>query len=337
MAQDYTKISVKDIEKLRGKTLFLTGSNGLVGGNILSYLYYLNKTINLNLKIIAHSFSKPVFWLPKDENITYLSSDLNAFDEKFYFDYLIHAATYGQPRKVLENQIQTITLNTLTYIKLLEEALENKAKVLFISTSEIYGERRGGGIGIDESFNGTISTLSARSLYAESKRMAEVISKMFIDKGLEIKIARLAIGYGPGVKLDDKRFLCEFIKKALNEKEIKMLDQGEAKRQMGYIVDVVEMLLNVLLSSKEVVYNISGLFFEDKASKIIDIARIIAKELGVEVVLPKEDKSLAGTPAVVVLDIQKYINEFQKESFFPIEYGVKRSIEWIKLLQNQGG
>ena len=175
--------------------------------------------------------------------------------------------------------------------------------------------------------------MSSRSLYSESKRMAEVISKMFLDKALDIKIARLAIGYGPGVKFDDKRFLSEFIKKALIQKEIKMIDQGLAKRQMGYIVDITEMLLNVLFFGKSIVYNISGLY-DEKCIK--DIAQIIASNLEVKVVIPNEDKSLEGTPSVVVLDIQKYIQEFNKTHFFPIEYGIQRSIEWLKLLQEQG-
>ncbi|WP_086270427.1 NAD-dependent epimerase/dehydratase family protein [Campylobacter devanensis] len=78
--------------------------------------------------------------MPKDDNITYLNSDLNNLKIDFKFDYLIHAATYGQPKKVLKNRVGTILLNSASLIQLLEKSKEYNAKVLFLSSSSVYGE-----------------------------------------------------------------------------------------------------------------------------------------------------------------------------------------------------
>ena len=77
LADEYASVSLKkDVSELKGKTFFITGANGLIGSNLVNYLYYLDKKENLGIKIIAHSFSQPVDWLPKSNNISYIASDL---------------------------------------------------------------------------------------------------------------------------------------------------------------------------------------------------------------------------------------------------------------------
>ncbi|EOD6326269.1 hypothetical protein ACJZUN_001784 [Campylobacter upsaliensis] len=107
---DYKQIEIFNKDQLKNKTIFITGSNGLIGSNLLSYIVFLNREFDLNIKIIAHSFSKQNEWLISEDYITYLSGNLNDLAIDFKFDYLIHTATYGQPRKVLENLEDTLYL-----------------------------------------------------------------------------------------------------------------------------------------------------------------------------------------------------------------------------------
>ncbi|MBQ7135315.1 NAD-dependent epimerase/dehydratase family protein [Campylobacter sp.] len=329
----YKKICVDNIEIFKNKKILITGSNGLIGSNFVNYFYFLNINFNFNIKIIAHSFSKPIDWLPKDNNIMYLHSDLNKESFDFHFDYLIHAATYGQPKKVLDNKIGTVLLNTTTLIKLLNLAHKNSAKVLFLSSSSIYGETSV--IPTPENYNGDLNTFNPSSLYAESKRMAETICKAYIDDyNMDIKIARIAIAYGPGVKLNDKRFLNEFIKKALDYQEIAMIDRGEAKRQFNFITDCIEMCLNILLHAKEYIYNVGGIFDENQ-NKIVSIANIIGDLLNAKVIVPEyENIQNLHAQSIVNLDIQKYINEFKKNSFVSLKDGIELNIKWIKMLKD---
>ena len=141
LKEEYDQIKLAfDVNELKGKTVLVTGANGLIGSNLVNVLYYLSQKHNLNLHIIAHSFSAPVAWLPKDKNIQYLASDLAQGIADLSFDVLIHTATYGQPKKFIQNKLGTVQLNTETLIKLLQNSQKNKAKVLFISSSEIYGQ-----------------------------------------------------------------------------------------------------------------------------------------------------------------------------------------------------
>ena len=331
LEDEYNAIDLKEPEKLKNKTILITGGNGLIGSNIASYLYFLSKKKDLNIKLLIHSFSKPVEWLPQDKNIEYFSSDLNEGFPEWEFDYLINTATYGQPKKFLQNKLQTIKLNTETYTKLLNLAKLNMATVLHMSSSEVYGQIPDNVTSVDENYTGNISTFAPRAVYGESKRLSETISKVFIDEGMDIKIIRLAIGYGAGVKYDDARFINEFIKKAINTGEIAMMDEGKVLRQLSFITDTIEMILNIMLSGKENIYNVGGVDLKS----ILDIAEVIAKNEGVKVKLPDISDSVGGTPKSLILDISKYINEFGQPNFISYEKGLAKTAEWIKELQKE--
>lgn len=330
LAEFYEQMQVKNIAKFEGKTIFLTGANGLVGSNILSYLHYLSEN-GLKFKLIAHSKSSPNFWLPKAKNITYLSGDLKDLRLDFHFDFLIHAATYAQPKKVLSQAFETIDLNVNSYLNLLERAKIYKASVLFFSTSSIYGKIPANENPAKESFFGLVDTQNQANLYGEAKRMAEIISQIYIKNGLYLKIIRLAIGYGPGAKLNDMRFINEFTRKALMNGEIVMMDEGTCVRQIGFITDVVEMSLNVLLNAKDSVYNVSGKF-DNENSTILKIGQIIANLANVKLKAPARSKGVDGAQNSVVIDISKYCEEFKKVDFVPLNLGLNKVIEWHKFL-----
>ena len=71
-------------------------------------------------------------------------------------------------------------------------------------------------------------------------------------------------------------------------------------------------------------------------NSIAEIASIIAKTEGVEVILPDKNNSISGTPQNLVLDIKKYLKEFNKTSFVSSSVGLNKTIEWIKTLNANG-
>lgn len=330
LKEEYEKADIKfSLEEIKGKTFFITGSNGLIGSNLVNFLYFLSKKHSLGIKITAHSFSAPVPWLPKDGCIHYLSSDLAKGLPEQKFDFLIHTATYGQPKQFMKNQLATIKLNTETLVRLLENAKSNNAKVLFISSSEIYGQVPMDIMPVKETYFGNVDTLSERAVYAEAKRMAETICNVFSKNGLYVKVIRLGISYGPGVKYSDTRFMNEFIKRSLEEGQLTMRDAGRAIRCFCFISDIIEMMLNTFLMSKDIIYNLSGI--DNKTVR--QVAEMITSRLGIELHLPKEEEGIGGTPAQLQLDNSKYCNEFKKHDFISFEHGLNKTMEWIKLLK----
>lgn len=332
MSDYYANIDVKNISLLKNKVVLITGASGLIGSNIIAYLDYQNKKYHLNLKIIGIIRSTKELWFSRGKNIQYLKLNLafQRLPKKMKFDYLIHCATYAQPKKFLQRPKETVLLNIATLFDLLDLAKKNHARFLYLSSAEIYGQADKEHIPTDESFPGLVNTLSDRAIYAESKRLAETICYTYL-KIVDVKIARVLICYGPGVKYDDQRVISEFIKKAQNLKEIIMMDQGSALRTFIFISDAIEILLNILLNSKEIVYNVCG----KESASIRGLAEKIALINSAKVSGQYSSQEISGTPKQSTLSNKKYLDEFKKRSFVRLEDGLKITSDWFKNIKNQ--
>ncbi|PJE61283.1 hypothetical protein COU87_05360 [Candidatus Roizmanbacteria bacterium CG10_big_fil_rev_8_21_14_0_10_39_12] len=330
MTPFYKNVSIINPLKLRKKTILITGCTGLIGANLVSFLEYLSEKHDLQLSIIGVSLSKEPSWMPCSPVIQYIQEDLAVDQSKtlsHYFDYFIHAATYAQPKKSLDFPQKTISLNTNTLINILNKSKRDNARVLYISSSEIYGETNVKNPSLETDF-GSVNTLSDRAIYAESKRLAESICYLYHDS-LTIKIARVQHCYGPGIKKNDKRVYSEFIKQAQSTGEITMMDEGTAIRTFCFISDTIEMLLNCMLSGRESVYNIAG----RGATTIFELAQEIAAINSATFKGYRETNQEAeGTPAISLINNRRYIKEFKKRSFITLSEGLQATSNWVNNL-----
>lgn len=331
-----------DFSKLKNKRVLLTGCTGLIGIHLLSTLQSIRESHNIHIYCLVskkpdrdHVF-KDLFNecfivegdLTKNNSIDYL---LNIFSENQYgVDYIIHAAGYGQPKKFMNNKINTIMLNTNTIVNLFK-LLEPGGTFLYCSTSEVYS-----GIeeeNITEERIGTTSPDHPRSCYVESKRCGEAILHAYSESGYNVKIARISLAYGPGTKKNDDRVLSNFIQKAIQKNSIDMLDSGKSIRTYCYVSDTVEMLFNILLFGKSVVYNVSG---ESKIS-ICELAKLIGKKINCPVNIPEDNSNeILGNPKLVNISLNKYFQEFRKKKFISLDEGLDNTIAWQrKLYKNE--
>jgi nucleoside-diphosphate-sugar epimerase len=249
--------------------------------------------------------------------------DVNFLSTLDNYDIILHGANYGQPGKFMENKIETILLNTYTTNFLINK-LNKNGKFLFISSSEVYS-------GLEkESYNendiGMTNALHDRACYIESKKCGEAICTSHNkDYNTDIKCIRLALGYGPGAKIGDRRVLYSFIEKALKYNKIEMLDSGDALRAYCYINDAVLMMFNILFNGKDVIYNVGGI---DDIS-IYDLAAKIGKILSVPVI-SGNSTGLLSAPKNVKLDLSKYFKEFGQINFISYETGLKNTCRWYQ-------
>ncbi len=280
----------------------LYGAYGLVGSNICKKI--LEEDLSDSIEITRIKCDKFIFQ-PMGE----------------VFDAVIYAAGYGQPELFGKDKIKTIEINTTNLIEAFKW-LKPEGKFLYISSSEIYS---GAPSPYKETDIGTTTPQHPRACYIEGKRCGEAICMVYKEQGYDVKIARLALAYGPGTKAHDTRVLNQFIEQALTTGEIKVKDRGEAVRTYGYIDDIVSQLLNILFKGKEVVYNVGG----DSTEHISNLARRIAMETNAT--LSFGTNSLEGAPENVKLDMSKTLTEFPM-TLTPIYDGLKKTIEYQKTL-----
>jgi len=328
-----------DLEKLRDKTVLITGASGLIGTYLCLSIYYANKEKGLNIRVIGLSkdnLNPSLAKIESDSNFIFKKGNLLAdfdfdnFEEKI--DYIIHAATYAQPQMFLANKLETIKLNTEATEKLLNLAKKNNAVFMFLSSSETYGQPDEKNIPTSEEYFGNCSTTSQRAPYAESKRLGETLCSVFKEtEGVDVKIVRPAMVYGPGISVYDKRVLGNFLNKALLQGHIDLMDQGEQERTWCYISDAIVMLFNVLLNGSSLIYNIGG----KETISIKRLAEIICELTGATYSLPEENQTamfLQSAPDRVKIDISKIEKEFDLGEFVSLEQGLSNVIAWNKKL-----
>lgn len=328
--QEAKKIVEKiDFEQLRNKKVLITGASGLIGVYLTACLKEIKEQYNIQISCWTNNMISPIFdsifngCILMYSDITWLNPTDN---QQGIYDYIIHAAGYGQPNKFLDDKLKTITLNTNSTLALLKK-LKPNGKFLFMSTSELYSGNDSENITEDQI--GNTNTNHPRASYIEGKRCGEAICYAYKEKGYEIKIARLSLAYGAGTKPNDQRVLNQLIQKGLIDHNIKLLDSGDAIRTYLYISDCIEMLFNILLHGKETVYNVGG---KSKIS-ILELAQLIGKKLNKEVLAPAKDTySLKSAPKIVNISIDRYLKEFNKTEFIDLEEGIEKTIEWQKQL-----
>ena len=181
-----------------------------------------------------------------------------------------------------------------------------------------------------ETYGGEYELENNRAAYKVSKCLGEVICKEYNKSdNMNIKIARVALTYGPGTLLSDKRVLQEFIFKA-SSGDIKMLDGGESLRNYLYVTDSVELILN-LSKGRELVYNVGG---DSEEVSIYNLALKIAENFDSKVIKGKsKPEMIKSAPKGVCLDMSKVKSEFP---FFgaqtvPLSKGIGQVIKWYNL------
>ena len=326
-------IEKADMTPLKNKTVYITGANGLIGTYLVYMLHLANVVKNIGVDIFAVSKSPPADRLQDifRDGYAFYPVDLNNPDSDVFgikADYIIHGATYAQPKKFIGNYLDTIHLNTTVTEKLLNKAKQDNATFLYLSSSEVYGNPDESNIPTSEDYPGLCSPVDVRAVYSESKRMGETLCFAYRNfEGVNAKIARISMTYGPGIGLTDERVLAHFLRQALYEKRIVMLDDGSKIRTFCYIADCVLMLLYIMLYGKDFVYNVGGKDSISIRNLAEEICLLTGSELSGDIAHRENLKDVKVSPKMVRLDITKVLTEFPLPPFKPFREGLRRTIE----------
>jgi UDP-glucuronate decarboxylase len=320
------------LDALKNKRVLVTGANGFLGQYVVSAIYFANATKKLNCKVVCvglHAPSVMVKEYIKDKNISFKKVDLSKpfrIEEKF--DYIFHAAGYGQPSKFVNDPWGTIAVNIAATRILLEVAARSKGAFVFFSSAETYGEMPANISAFKETYTGAPSTAGPRAVYGASKKLGEALALSFAKQhGVRVRVVRISHVYGPGAPANDTRVLSDFIRKAREQGIIRLLDQGKAVKTYGYIADVTAMILFAALHGKEEIYNVGG---KDTIS-IRELAERVGKYCRAKVEIPKttsKDYFVGRDPGFVKLDLSKIKKEMKKFAFTSFNTGLANTIRW---------
>jgi UDP-glucuronate decarboxylase len=276
------------LKKISGKTVLLTGAGGFLGRYFVAVIKHVNAQPGFNpIRVVAmDNYVSSVKWNPNEDldiNFEWIYGDaiLGAqLPDKY--DYIIHAAGIASPQHYRANPLATIDVAVNVTRELLEKAKKDNARMLFFSSSEIYGDPFPEFVPTTEDYRGNVSTRGPRACYDESKRMGESLCWVYENYfDVHVSVVRPFNVYGPGMMPKDYRVLPNFAASIARNEELSIYGDGRQTRTFCYITDAIVGFLKVLVDSESPnVFNVGN---PSPEISMNELARIVLEISGTKV------------------------------------------------------
>ncbi len=300
----------------------ITGGAGFVGSHLIDRLMIKGEEVICLDNFLTGDIKNIQHWLD-DKKFKLLEHDVMKPIE-INVDKIWHLACPASPVKYQSDPIKTTKINFFGSYNMLGLAKRINAKILFASTSEVYGDPE-----IHpqpESYKGAVNPIGIRSCYDEGKRISE---SLFFDykrqHNVDIKVARIFNTYGPRMNPSDGRVISNFIVQGLNKEALTIFGNGSQTRSFCYVDDLVEGLLLLMGSEHTGPINLGN----PNEMSILELGKMISEKTFskfnlIEKPLPKDDP-LKRKPEIKLakelLNWQPTVN---------IDEGLNKTIEYFK-------
>jgi nucleoside-diphosphate-sugar epimerase len=304
----------------------IAGVGGFLGQNLAKELLRQGNFV-LGIDNQSTSSESVIESLIEHQKFKYVSTSVTEnlvgmMDESI--DYIFHLASPASPPKYRALGIQTIQANTIGTENLARLAIDKSARLIFASTSEVYGDPLVSPQ--PETYWGNVNPIGPRSVYDESKRMGETIIFHFLQNTrLNAGVVRIFNTYGPGMDPWDGRVVSSFIRQALEGEALTVYGNGQQTRSFCYVDDLIRGLIKMALSREQGPINLGN----PKENTILElaekVARILKKPLHVvEMDLPIDD------PKQRCPDITLAKSLLDWEPVVDLSEGISKTGEWME-------
>lgn len=226
-------------------TTLITGGAGFVGSHLCERMLSEGDTVIAIDNMVTGSATN-LIGLINDPRFMLIEHDLlTGIPDLPRIDRIFHMASPASPPAYQRHAIATLRINAETTRQLLDLAVRDGARMLFASTSEIYGDP------LDhpqrEDYRGHVSPIGPRSMYDESKRYAEALMMAYRNAHqVETRIVRIFNTYGPRMDPEDGRVVSNFVVQAILGKPLTMYGNGSQTRSFQYIDDLIEGIVRLM-------------------------------------------------------------------------------------------
>lgn len=316
------------LKNLESKSFLITGGAGFLGSWICERLLLEYQATVTCLDNYSTGLKSNVSHLMENNRFVVLEKSISNATLDQRFDYVLHFASRASPEEYTIHPIDTLGVNSLDTIKLLEYAKEHNSIFMYSSSSEIYGAAAV--VPTPETYNGNVNPIGIRSSYQESKRFAETACIAYHNYyNLDVRIPRIFNAYGERLRPDGRygRVISRFIMQALTDNDITVHGNGNQTRSFCYVSDMCDVLMNFLSNDGAAgkVINVGN----PHEITILELANIIVEMTGSKskIIFTKGvgDDADRRSP-----DISLAENIFSWKPRTTLREGITRTIKWIK-------
>lgn len=310
------------------KNILITGGAGFIGTNLVKKLLDdKNNNIYVIDNLITGQYVN-AFQFFENENYNFQKLNINEIDDSgVEFNEIYNLACPASPKHYQgDNAIFTLKTSFIGNLNLLELAKKFNSKILFSSTSEIYGDPQ-----IHpqtENYNGNVNSVGPRSCYDEGKRCAETLFYEYNKNyNIDTKIVRIFNTYGPYMNPTDGRVIPNFIIQALNDDDITIYGNGLQTRSFCYVSDMVDGLIKVMKKNN---YNKPINLGNPHEITIIELAYEIKKLIGSKSDIIFKDK-IIDEPIRRKPDISKAMGILNWKPEVTLNDGLNETIGYLEV------
>lgn len=313
------------------RKILVTGGAGFIGSHLVEKLLLRGDKV-----VVLDSFNK--FYDPsvkranvsthlKNENYTLVEGDIRSDQDlqKTFaqgpFDVVVHLAAMAGVRPSMDQPALYMDINLVGTQKLMDHILaqEKPARLVFGSSSSVYGERAG------ESFSEDDRVDNPLSPYAASKASGELICyAAHYTRGLQVVSLRFFTVFGPRQRPD--LAIHKFAKLIDSGKPIEVYGDGQSKRDYTYVADIVsgiEKSMEVPFSGWEII-NLG----RSEPVVLMDMINLIEKYLGKKAIIEHKPFQMGDMPYTFA-NIEKARRVLDYEPNYSFEEGIKNFVEWF--------
>jgi UDP-glucuronate decarboxylase len=312
------------------KTVIITGGAGFIGCNLCKKLLTNDEIRIICIDNLSSGSIDNILEFVEHPNFTFCYQDIVSINYTMLLDQMniqeihqiFHLACMASPVHYQKNPLETLDVCFTGTKKILELAVKYNCRILFTSTSEVYGNPL---VSVqNEEYFGNVNPIGIRACYDEGKRVAETLCFEYKRNHFaNVCVIRIFNTYGPYMSKNDGRVIPNFINQCLEDKGITIYGNGEQTRSFCFIDDLLNGMIKMIESTETGPINIGNPEVYSIA-QLAERIKIITKSKSNIVYedLPSDDPSIREPcieKACILLDWTPTVN---------LSIGLRKTIEF---------
>ena len=266
------------------KAVLITGAAGFLGSHLSEHFLKQGYAVigldnfctgsRENIALLERQSADFIF-SETDVSASLEAADAIVKSRELRLKYVFHFASPASPEHYMRLASETIRANTTGLQLALEFADRHQARVIFASTSEVYGDPEVSPQ--PESYWGNVNSFGERSCYDESKRCGEAIIFSHNKKFKTLHgLVRIFNTYGPRMNPNDGRVVINFILQALKNSNLTIYGTGRQTRSFCYVSDLISGIEKYAKSGIGTPINLGN----DQEFTVLELAEMVKKATG---------------------------------------------------------
>ncbi|MEK7170389.1 MAG: NAD-dependent epimerase/dehydratase family protein [Patescibacteria group bacterium] len=308
------------------RTALVAGVAGFIGTHLAETLLKRGERV-IGVDNMIRGSRENVDRLKKNPAFVFREHDiaepLDLGKEKLQFIY--NFACPASPTDMERLRMSILRVCCFGSYHLLELARKKRARYIFASTSEVYGNP------LEhpqkETYYGNVNITGIRAVYDEGKRYGETMLTVFHHEyGVETRTVRIFNTYGEYMRHDDGRAIPAFITQALRNEDMTIFGDGLQTRSIQYVSDLVRGILLLADSDVTLPVNIGNPY----EITMFELAALIKRLAGSTSRIVQTQPLPEDDPLVRRPDISRAKHLLNWEPLVAPQDGLKRTIEWFR-------